>query len=605
MTTPTNNNIPSNSVQDRLYNAEKFDEFMNSDNPNYTDRKGITRWTLNGIRQIVQNWMGSLSTSSGASSIGTKSGTNLQDWVTGQTISLFDFLSQEKIDSVLNGDYTDITAELQSAMDANTTIRLPNGAYYVTESIVSSPNSSLLGDGPKVVKIDNRSSSHLFILGAGGYVRGCKLWSGFTIEASTENTKNAFAFFYSDRQTEAGAPDYTVGQKFSQIEINAWGRLGGGWYMQECFRVLIKDCGATGLSHCFKMVGSVVQTTIDNFIHNGDSSVVMDGADYTYGLTTEIKTYGNGTVFSPEGLTVTSTRFVSQGVGCKISGGLFLQFTNVEFDYSRYYGAWYNGGSQANFSGCYVGAAANRPGNFVGFFIPATSSNTPEAVNVKDCTVNMQANTNTDAANYTQYGVQIGNSTVPSRSTVVSGCVFRGAGYTSGIYVYRGTGVELEGNRFQFTGVNIKVDECSSLTMLNNTGNGSGSYSLTTSNSNARWFLVNNTETFSTLSHPNPKLLYALNSNYVSGNVRRLERASSAVNVSVPAGGSYKHTVAISTSLSSSIVVGGVIPDGLLFSASPATTNTVKIIFYNYSASPITLTTTLYIDSIFEPTSNS
>ena len=70
MTTPTDKDIPSNSVQDRLYNAEKFDEFMNSDNVNYTDRKGKSRWTLSGIRQAVQNWMDTLKTSSGASAIG-------------------------------------------------------------------------------------------------------------------------------------------------------------------------------------------------------------------------------------------------------------------------------------------------------------------------------------------------------------------------------------------------------------------------------------------------------------------------------------------------------------------------------------------------------
>lgn len=75
MTTPTDKDIPSNSVQDRLYNAEKFDEFMNSDNVNYTDRKGKSRWTLSGIRQAVQNWMDTLKTSSGASAIGYGTGT--------------------------------------------------------------------------------------------------------------------------------------------------------------------------------------------------------------------------------------------------------------------------------------------------------------------------------------------------------------------------------------------------------------------------------------------------------------------------------------------------------------------------------------------------
>lgn len=78
MTTPTDKDIPSNSVQDRLFNAEKFDEFMNSDNANYTDRKGKSRWTLNGIRQVIQNWMTSLSSPAGASGIGLNQGGTVQ-----------------------------------------------------------------------------------------------------------------------------------------------------------------------------------------------------------------------------------------------------------------------------------------------------------------------------------------------------------------------------------------------------------------------------------------------------------------------------------------------------------------------------------------------
>lgn len=78
MTTPTQNDIPSNSVQDRLFNAEKFDEFINSDSANYTDRKGNTRWTLNGIRTAISNWMTSLSSSSGGGSIGLARGGTVQ-----------------------------------------------------------------------------------------------------------------------------------------------------------------------------------------------------------------------------------------------------------------------------------------------------------------------------------------------------------------------------------------------------------------------------------------------------------------------------------------------------------------------------------------------
>lgn len=114
MTTPTNNNIPSNSVQDRLYNAEKFDEFMNSDNPNYTDRKGVSRWTLSGIRQAIQNWMDSLGSSSGASNVGTAQNITLQEGLnhlltTGTVLRFRDF--------GVKGDGTDETDKIITAIN--------------------------------------------------------------------------------------------------------------------------------------------------------------------------------------------------------------------------------------------------------------------------------------------------------------------------------------------------------------------------------------------------------------------------------------------------------------------------------------------------------
>ncbi|WP_169301890.1 hypothetical protein, partial [Klebsiella pneumoniae] len=129
---------------------------------------------------------------------------------------------------------------------------------------------------------------------------------------------------------------------------------------QECFRVVISNCGATGLSQPFRLVGSVVQTTIDNFVQNGDGAVAMTGRSYTYGLTTEKKTYGNGSIFTPEGLTVVNTRFVKQDIGVRVAGGLFLVFDAVEADYSKYKGFWYDGGSQVSFDNCYVGVQSYR-----------------------------------------------------------------------------------------------------------------------------------------------------------------------------------------------------------------------------------------------------
>ncbi|MEH5085110.1 hypothetical protein PO465_17025 [Klebsiella variicola] len=537
------------------------------------------------------------------SSEGTKlivvpgAGNTLYDWINGQLRSLFYYLSPAKIASVIGGVATDITAELQAAMNDNRPVWLPAGQYYVTASIAAAANSSLIGPGPRLASIDNRSSSHAFIIGAGGYLRGWKLWRGFSITASGDNTRNSYAFYYSDRQ-DANGPVYTIAQVFSEIEINANGKLGGGWYLQDCFRVVIRDCGATGLSQPFRLVGSVVQTTIDNFVQNGDGAAAMTGRAYTYGLTTEKKTYGNGSIFTPEGLTVVNTRFVKQDIGVRVEGGLFLVFDAVEADYSKYKGFWYDGGSQVSFDNCYVGVQSYRDGDFIGFDIPARAAGVAEAVNVRGCTVNMSVNTHESASSYKSLGVRVGDSSVGQKGALIDGCTFRGDGYDAGIYVYRGASVSINNNRFQYSGVNISVAECTNLVMTGNSGNGAGKYILNSSSTVATWTVMNNTESFESVTNVNPGGLVAKNPGYNSATLRRIERVSSPVNVSVAAGATYQHAAPATIPLAASVAVGGAIPAGLLFSAAPASTSLIRATFFNPTSAAITLSTTLYFDII-------
>ncbi|MHB4789106.1 hypothetical protein ACYB48_00635, partial [Klebsiella pneumoniae] len=492
-----------------------------------------------------------------------------QDWIDGEMKSLFLYLSASKIASVIAGTSTDITAELQSAMNDSITIWIPAGKYYITSSIIVAANSGLIGPGARMVSIDNQGSSHTFIVGAGGYLRGWKEWKGFSITASGDNTADSYAFYYSDRQDANGAPVYTIAQVFSEIEINANGKLGGGWFLQDCFRVVIRDCGGTGLSQPFRLVGSVVQTTIDNFVQNGDGAAPMTGRTYTYGLTTEPKTYGNGTVFTPEGLTVVNTRFVKQDIGVRVAGGLFLVFDAVEADYSKYKGFWYDGGSQVSFDNCYVGVQSYRDADFVGFDIPARAAGVAEAVNVQGCTVNMSVNTHESAALYKSLGVRVGDSSVGQKGALIDGCTFRGDGYDAGIYVYRGSSVSINNNRFQYSGVNISVAECTNLVMIGNSGNGAGKYLLNSSSPVSTWTLLNNTESFESVTNINPGGVVAKNPGYNSATLRRIERVSSPVNVSVAAGATYQHAAPATIPLAASVAVGGAIPVGLLFSAAP------------------------------------
>ncbi|HBR4554156.1 hypothetical protein [Klebsiella pneumoniae] len=533
-------------------------------------------------------------------------GGTLHDWISGQLRSLFYYLSPAKIAAVLSGSTTDITTELQAAMNDSRPIWLPAGQYYITASIVAAANSSLEGPGPRLASIDNRSSSHAFIIGAGGYLRGWKLWKGFSITASGDNTADSYVFYYSDRQDANGAPVYTIGQIFSEIEINSYGKLGGGWYLQECFRVVISNCGATGLSQPFRLVGSVVQTTIDNFVQNGDGAAAMTGRAYTYGLTTEKKTYGNGSIFTPEGLTVVNTRFVKQDIGVKIEGGLFLVFDAVEADYSKKYGFWYNGGSQVSFNNCYVGVQSNRDADFVGFYVPPAASGVAEAINIRGCTVNMSQNTNVNADSFSSYGVQIGNGGVNAKGALVDGCTFRGAGYTAGIHVHHGDGVNLTANRFQFSGLNILVDECRSLTMMNNSGNGSGTYSLTTTSPGAKWVILNNSEAFPVLSHVNPQGLISMNPGNTSLNVRRKTRSNAAINATVSANGYSELIIPITLVDGCTLSVGaslGAIPSGCSLSVAPVSTSLARVLLRNSTSAAVAVTGTIYVDAEFPPSS--
>jgi hypothetical protein len=50
-TTPTNNPVPSNDLNDFRFNCEKVDEIVNSDSEKYTDRLGVERYTIDGVRK--------------------------------------------------------------------------------------------------------------------------------------------------------------------------------------------------------------------------------------------------------------------------------------------------------------------------------------------------------------------------------------------------------------------------------------------------------------------------------------------------------------------------------------------------------------------------
>ncbi|WPH68637.1 hypothetical protein [Stenotrophomonas phage BUCTxx100] len=70
MTLPTQNPIPSSTKNDQLFNAEKIDQVVNSDDLQYTDRFGKKRYTFAGLYNFIQTWISGISGPTGAGNIG-------------------------------------------------------------------------------------------------------------------------------------------------------------------------------------------------------------------------------------------------------------------------------------------------------------------------------------------------------------------------------------------------------------------------------------------------------------------------------------------------------------------------------------------------------
>ncbi|MHA7847599.1 hypothetical protein [Serratia sp. D1N4] len=384
-------------------------------------------------------------------------GVSLADWIFGNVRSIFLYLDKSKVEKIKDGKSVDITSELSSAMSDNVAIFLPNGNYSISKTISVGVNSSLIGAGARNVYIDNQSADHAFKFPI-GYARGVKDFSGFSIGCKAETAKDMYAFYFDE--ASYGKLDYSGGWRFIGIELNGKG-MGGGWYLQDCFRVTIRDCGATSLSNPFYIVGSVVQLTVDNFVNNGDD--YPDTKLGSYGVYMATKKYTDGNhIKMPEGINFINCKFVHQGIGA-YALGLYVQFVNTEFDYSEKCGGLYAGGDKVDFINCYVAPQLTRSDDFVGFLISAMTQNSPEPVLISNCTINMQ-----EGRGGKSYGIVVSGETTYIKSVKIENCFFRGTGYDAGIIAKKINGVVLSGNTFKFSGLSIVIESAKNFTMTNN-----------------------------------------------------------------------------------------------------------------------------------------
>jgi hypothetical protein len=130
MTLPTQNPIPSSAKNDQLFNAEKIDQVVNSDDLEYTDRFGKKRFTLTGIYNFIQTWLSGLSSGTGASGIGLKQGSNVQAALNYVTPEMFGGKSNGGVADAHTNSYAFQKALLYLQAKGGGQLLCPNGGSY-------------------------------------------------------------------------------------------------------------------------------------------------------------------------------------------------------------------------------------------------------------------------------------------------------------------------------------------------------------------------------------------------------------------------------------------------------------------------------------------
>lgn len=206
MTLPTQNAVPSSAKNDQLFNAEKIDQVVNSDDLQYTDRFGKKRFTLTGIYNFIQTWLAGLSAATGASGIGTADGSNVEDRL--RFIDYYDLRI-----SKLASAGSDVTSEINSGFSksANNTLVIDVNCV-VSSCTIPASATLIIAPGVTITQSPN-STGPMFILSDNSFIIG----SGYTsvLDGNKDNQTSANYGVSASGVTGAGVSNVRITKTIS------------------------------------------------------------------------------------------------------------------------------------------------------------------------------------------------------------------------------------------------------------------------------------------------------------------------------------------------------------------------------------------------------
>jgi hypothetical protein len=322
------------------------------------------------------------------------------------TVSVKDF-------GAVGDGVTDDTAAIQAAIDSGFSVFFPKGNYKITSSLkVTAAKYWGEGSGKSIIKC---SSCHAFEVENNVLDRPACVIEAIGVDSLSNSCDDKFAFYLGGVASGAAAV-YNSGFTVTDCEVGRNGRMGGGFYIKDAFRVNVYNVGMTDVSRMIQLVGSVVQTYFNRVISNNDSAASTLSK---YGISTEAATYSSGTLV-PENCVFENCAYIrgERGISHQ-AGGSNMIFTNFD--------------TEASAIGAYINAACVMNSGILGVDPAATSwigvlrGVSPSGEHLATYFNNVEINTlRTPSTPSSSYGFDVGDGVSPVYGLVINGCRFQG-----------------------------------------------------------------------------------------------------------------------------------------------------------------------------------
>lgn len=287
--------------------------------------------------------------------------------------------------------------------------------WYKISTPVQPTQAGLVGvGGPDICGFICDTTHCIQVPSDAGFDRPACLIAGFGIVSLNNSCDSHYAFYFPGVAGGAAAI-YNSGITIRDIEIGRTGRMGGGFYVKDVFRLNVEDVGLTDVTWMIRIVGSVVQAKFLRITSNNDSAASTLSK---YGISTEAASYASGTL-TPENIRFIDCAYIRGSRGIHHQSGLDIEFINFDNEADDY-GMLLN--APCNVNGGIVVPSPSAV-TWTGIYRGVNPSSPDDGTIIENVDINCLRAPSTPASSW---GIDIGDGVSPVYGVTIQNCRIRG-----------------------------------------------------------------------------------------------------------------------------------------------------------------------------------